>query len=172
MKSYHRPGMDKRHPGQQITPWQTSDNKMKPPIFSQPSAGTKPQQYLHRARMFRNAALGLPAYVNGEQNWPAYALLLHACELALKAFCDQSAGTATPSARAANHDLQGWYQIALQRGLPADPQVLSGLNILADLHSDHYTRYPNGRRTAVPDISNVADDVVDRLIMAVSPSIY
>jgi hypothetical protein len=36
---------------------------MKPPIFSPPPQGSKPQQYLHLARMFRNAALGLPAYL-------------------------------------------------------------------------------------------------------------
>jgi hypothetical protein len=144
---------------------------MKPPIFSPPSAGTKPQQYLHRARMFRNAALGLPAYMNGEQNWPAYALLLHACELALKAFCDQSLASGKPSTRSPNHDLKGWYQIALQYGLPDDPLVADGINILAELHSGHYTRYPDNRKTTIPDISNVADDVVDRLIVAVSPSI-
>jgi len=45
------------------------------------------------------------------------------------------------------------------------------LNILAELHSGHYTRYPDNRKTTIPDISNVADDVVDRLIVAVSPSI-
>ena len=145
---------------------------MKPPIFSMPPAGSKPHQYLHRAIMFRTGALGLPAYVNGEQNWPAYALLLHACELALKAFCDQSVANGKPIARAANHDLQEWYRIARQYGLPADPHVAEGIDILAELHADHYTRYPDNRKTTIPDISNVADDVVDRLIGAVSPSIY
>lgn len=145
---------------------------MKPPIFSSPSVGTKSQQYLHRARMFRSAAVWLPAYVNSEQNWPAYALLLHACELALKAFCDQCAANETPSARAPNHDLQGWYRIALQYGLPADPHVADGIDILAELHASHYMRYPDTQKTAIPDISIVANDVVDRLILAVSPSIY
>ena len=144
---------------------------MKPPIFSPPPVGSKPQQYLHLARMFRTAALGMSAYVNGEQNWPAYALMLHACELTLKAFCDQSVVNGKPSARAANHDLQGWYRIALQYGLPADQHVADGISILAELHDGHYTRYPDNRRTRIPDISNVADDVVDRLISAVSRSI-
>ena len=145
---------------------------MKRPMFSPPPAGSKPQQYLHLARMFRTAALELPDYVGAEQNWPAYALLLHACELALKAFCDQSVSNGKPSARAPNHDLQGWYRIALQYGLPADPHVTDGIDILADLHTDHYMRYPDNRKTRIPDISNVANDVVDRLIAAVSPSIY
>jgi hypothetical protein len=145
---------------------------MKPPMFSPPPAGSKPQQYLHLARMFRTAALGLPAYVNGEQNWPAYALLLHACELALKAYCDQSVANGKPSDRAPNHDLQGWYRIAVQYGLPADPHVADVIDVLADLHAGHYTRYPDNRKTTIPGLSNVVDDVVDRLIAAVSPSIY
>jgi len=145
---------------------------MKPPIVSPPPAGSKPQQYLHLAGMFRNAALELPAYVNSEQNWPAYSLLLHACELALKAFCDQSVANGKRSARAPNHDLQGWHRIAVQYGLPADPAVADGIDILADLHAGHYMRYPDNRKTTIPDISTVANEVVDRLIAAVSPSIY
>jgi hypothetical protein len=145
---------------------------MKPPIFPPPPAGPKPQEYLHRARMFRNAALQLTNYVGPEQNWPLYALLLHACELALKAFCDQSVANGKPSDRAPNHDLQGWYRLALQCGLPADPHVAEGIYILAEIHASHYTRYPDNRQIQIPDLSNVADDVVDRLIAAVSPSIY
>ncbi len=141
---------------------------MKPPIFSTPPTGSKPQQCLHLARMFREAALALPAYVNAEVNWPTYALLLHACELALKAFCDQSVANGKPSARAPNHDLKGWYTIALQHGLPVDQHVESGIDILAELHSNHYTRYPDNRRTQPPDISDIADEVVDWLIHAVS----
>jgi hypothetical protein len=141
---------------------------MKPPIFSVQPAGSKPQQYLHLARMFRTAALGMPAYVNGDQNWPAYALMLHACELALKAFCNQSVA----NDRASNHDLQGWYRIALQNGLPDDQHVAAGIDVLAELHASHYTRYPDNRKIAISDLSNIADEVVDRLIGAVSPSIY
>jgi len=141
---------------------------MKPPIFSAPPTGSKPQQYLHLARMFRAAALELPSYVNAEVNWPTYALLLHACELTLKAFCDQSVANGKPSARAPNHDLKGWYTIALQHGLPTDQHVANGINILTELHSNHYTRYPDNRQTQLPDISNIADVVVDRLISTVS----
>jgi hypothetical protein len=142
-----------------------------PPVFSPPRSGSKPQQYLHLARMFRAAALELPDYVNNEQNWPVYALLLHACELALKAFCDQSVANGQASARAPNHDLHRWYQIAVQYGLSADPHVADGIDILADLHASHYTRYPDNRKTTALDISTVANDVVDRLIAAISLSI-
>ena len=145
---------------------------MKPPMFAPQPAGPKPQQYLYLANMFRTAALGLPAYVGADQNWPAYALLLHACELALKAFCDQAVVNGKPSARASNHDLQGWYRIAVQYGLPDDPHVADAIGILAELHASHYTRYPDNRKIRVPGLSNVVDDVVDRLIAAVSPSIY
>jgi hypothetical protein len=145
---------------------------MKPPIFSPPTSGSKPQWYLHLARMFRAAALELPANVGNEQNWPAYALLLHACELALKAFCDQSVANGKPSARAPNHDLREWHGIALQYGLPADPNITGGVDVLAELHASHYARYPDNRLKTIPDISGIANDVVDRVIAAVSPSIF
>lgn len=140
---------------------------LKPPIPPPPPACSKPQQYLHLARMFRDAAIGLPNYVGPEQNWPAYALLLHACELALKAFCDQAGA----NERASNHDLKGWHRIALQNGLPLDHHVGVGLELLSDLHYRHYMRYPDNRKP-IPDISNIVDEVVERLIAAVSLSIY
>jgi hypothetical protein len=144
---------------------------VKPPMFPPPRAGAKPQQYLYLANMFRTAALGLPAYVGPDQNWPVYALLLHSCELGLKAFCDQAVANGKPSARAPNHDLQGWYRIAVQYGLPDDPHIADAIAILADLHASHYTRYPDNRKAPSPGLSNVVDDVVDRVIAAVSPSI-
>jgi len=54
--------------------------------FPRTTAGNMAQQYLHRARMFREAAVRLPDISNGEQFWPRYALLTHAIELSLKAF--------------------------------------------------------------------------------------
>lgn len=143
---------------------------MKPPMFSPPSGGSRSQRYLHRARMFRDAAINLPNYVNGEQNWPAYALLLHACELALKAFCDKSVEQGKPSERAHNHDLQGWYRIALQYELPTTQQIAESIGILAKIHIDHYTRYPNDENTPIPDLSSVAGEVAEWLIAAASQS--
>src|SRR5450830_1891123 len=119
---------------------------MKPPIFSMRPTGDKAQQYLHRARMFRDAAIKLPDYSNGEQYWPKYALLTHAIELALKAFDKYSVAIGKPPGnRPSNHDLRGWYDIALQYGLPDEPSVAENIDILNELHSKHYARYPQDR---------------------------
>lgn len=75
------------------------------------------QRYMHRARMFRAAAIRLSDYSNGEQFLPKYALLTHAIELSLKAFALHSMATGKPSGtRPSNHDLRGWYLLALQYG--------------------------------------------------------
>ena len=145
---------------------------MTPPIFPQRMGGPRPLEYIHLARMFRDASVQLPNYVGPEQNWPAYALLLHSCELALKAFCAQSVANGKPEARTSNHDLRGWYDIALQYGLPADPRVGAGIDILTELHAHHYTRYPDNRTMRAPELSNVVGEVVDSLIASVSPLIY
>src|SRR3979409_801818 len=97
---------------------------MKPPIFSQQPSGTMAQQYLHRARMFKDAAIYLSGYSNGAQNLPRYALLTHAIELSLKAFVLHSVVTGQPSVnKPSNHDLRGWYHLALQHGLKNDPRI-------------------------------------------------
>lgn len=130
------------------------------------------QQYLHRARMFRGAAIGLPDYAGAETNWPAYALMLHACELALKAFCDQSVANGQPSAaRVPNHDLQGWYNLALRYGLAADPHIADCVDVLAEIHASHYTRYPGNPNIRPRDLS-ITNDVVDALIAAASLLIH
>jgi hypothetical protein len=80
---------------------------MKPPIFSMRPTGDKAQQYLHRARMFRDAAIKLPDYSNGEQYWPKYALLTHAIELSLKAFAHNSVQNGKPPGQEPKqHDLR------------------------------------------------------------------
>ena len=66
---------------------------MKPPISASFPSGTPAQQFMHRARMFRNAAGDLVANSNGEQFLPKYALLTHAIELSLKAFALHSVST-------------------------------------------------------------------------------
>ena len=121
--------------------------------------------------MFSEAAMELPDYVSGETNWPAYALMLHACELALKAFCDQSVANGKPSARAPNHDLQGWYNLALQYGLDAGPHVAEGVNILSEIHQSHYTRYPDARNIRPRDLS-VVNHVVEALMSAARALIH
>ena len=86
---------------------------MKPPIFPPPPSGTPAQRYMHRARMFRNAAMRLVDYSNGEQFLPKYALLTHAIELSLKAFALYLVDAGKPVSRPSNHDLRGWYQLAI-----------------------------------------------------------
>jgi hypothetical protein len=143
---------------------------MKPPMYAPPSFGSKPQEYLHRARMFRDATHGQTAYVNNETNWPVYAHMLHACELALKAFCDQAVANGAQSARAPNHDLQGWYDLARQYGLPADPHVADGINVLNEIHKSHFTRYPSSHIR--PRDLSISSDVVEALIDAATSLIH
>jgi hypothetical protein len=144
----------------------------RPPIFSVALTGNKAQQYMHRARMFRDAAINLPDYSGGEQYWPKYALLTHAIELSLKAFADHSVESGKPPGKEPQqHDLRGWYQLALQYGLQDEPSVANNIDVLSELHLTHYSRYPQNRTTPVPDASNVADSTVDHLIFTFTQSI-
>jgi hypothetical protein len=145
---------------------------VKPPIFSAQSIGTKPQQYLHRARMFRDAAIGLPDYSSGKQYWPKYALLTHAIELALKAFAQHSVDIGQPAGKEPKqHDLLGWYRLALQYGLPDEPSVAENVHFLGQLHLTHYARYPQDQHSAIPEASLIADTTVDHLILTFTQSI-
>lgn len=80
--------------------------RMKPPIYPGPTGGTDALRYLHRARMFRAAALQLPDYSNAEQFWPKYALLTHAIELALKALAFHSIASGKTSCKEPKHMAQ------------------------------------------------------------------
>lgn len=136
----------------------------------QPS-GTKAQQYLHRARMFSAAAMKLTDYSGGEQNWPRIALLTHGIELALKAFHHYSIENGQPSGgEPTQHDLNGWYQLALQYGFQDEPDAAENIDILNELHKSHYSRYPQ-HLAKVPDVSNVADATLEHLIAVFTPSI-
>jgi hypothetical protein len=138
---------------------------MKPPIFPGPRITDTPQQYLHRARMFRNAAIGVSDYVNGEPFWPRYALITHAIELALKAFVRHcAAGAAQPLQEPRQHDLSGWYALALQYGLQNDPTIARNIDVLNELHSTHYSRYPQHGSTPIPAGEFILDTTVDHLI--------
>jgi hypothetical protein len=145
---------------------------MKPPIFSARPTGNTAQQYLHRARMFREAAVQLPDYRNGEEFWPKYALLTHAIELSLKAFAQHSVENGKPPGKEPKqHDLLGWYNLALQYGLEPDPNIALNLHHLNELHLTHYTRYPQDRNTPLPNASIIADSTVDHLISTFTQSI-
>jgi len=141
-------------------------------MFHQPPTGSKAQQYMHRARMFRSAAISLPDYSNAESFWPKYALLTHAIELALKAFAEHAVATGKPPGhQPKQHDLVGWYQLALHYGLRDEPRVAGNIALLNELHASHYTRYPQPRATPIPDASVIADDTVDHLIAIFTQSI-
>jgi hypothetical protein len=130
------------------------------------------QQYLHRARLFRAAAIQLADYVNGETNWPKYALLTHAIELSLKAFVEHSVQSEKHAGqRPKNHDLAGWYQLAVQRGLQDEPNVAEHVKVLNELHQTHYTRYPQQRASPVPSADSIADSTVDHLLDTFTRSI-
>jgi hypothetical protein len=115
--------------------------------------------------MFRKAAERLPIYSSAEPFWPAYALLTHAIELSLKAFHHHSIqnGKPRPAKEPDNHDLVGWYKLAVQYGLKDEPGIAENIALLNELHFGHFTRYPQ-RARPIPDPSILADDTVDRLI--------
>jgi hypothetical protein len=146
---------------------------LKPPIFSARPAGDIAQQYLHRARMFRSAAAELPDYRNAEPFWPKYALLTHAIELSLKAFARHSIqnGKVAPLKEPAQHDLEGWYRVAVEYGLSDEPGIKGNIAVLNELHRTHYTRYPQDRSAPIPNASVIADGTVDHLISTFTQSI-
>ncbi len=114
----------------------------------------------------------LPDYSNAEQYWPKYALLTHAIELALKAFARHSVENRAPAGKEPKqHDLVGWYRLALDYGLPDQPGVADNVALLNELHLTDYTRYPQERGNSVPDASIIADRTVDHLIFIFTQSI-
>lgn len=143
---------------------------MRPPLFPSPTHGLpQPIQYLHRARMFMKATVGMVDYENIEVNWPKYALLLQSIELALKAYCLNRFAAGHAMERAPNHDLRAWYEIALRCGLTPDPALADKLSILSPFHLDHTTRYPNDRRPI--EMPYIAAETAEEVIAAVSPTI-
>jgi hypothetical protein len=130
-----------------------------------------PVQYLTRARLFSHATIGGVGYVDAEMNWPKYALLLQAIELALKAYCYQcfADGQPRPKKGLRNHDLKAWYDIACRYGLRPIPELAASLDILGPVHLDSSARYPTNR--SAPELANVADAAAHAVIEAVSPLI-
>ena len=78
---------------------------------------------------------------------------------------------ARPGKEPKQHDLIGWYRLALEYGLPDQPGVMDNIDLLNQLHLTHYTRYPQNRTSSVPDASVIADSTVDHLIFAFTQSI-
>jgi hypothetical protein len=143
-----------------------------PPIFPGPRIEAGPLDYLHRARMFREAAVRLPDYSNGEQFWPKYALLTHAIELALKAFVRHAIELGKPAVKEPKqHDLVGWYRLAIHYGVPENPDVAENVALLNELHETHFTRYPQSRSKPVPSADIIADNTVDYLIFMTTQAV-
>jgi hypothetical protein len=67
-----------------------------------------------------------------------------------------------------NHDLDGWYRLAIVYGLPDEPAIAANIELLNLLQIDHYTRYPQDRSTPVPEASTIADSTVDHLISQIT----
>jgi hypothetical protein len=143
---------------------------MVPSIFSTVQPDATPLQYMHRARMFRDAAQEMENYRSNEQNWPKYALLCHAAELALKAFVNLAVakGGTLPALPPHNHDLLGRYQLAVQFGLECSAQIEEEVSLLNELHRNHFMRYPQLQSKPLPDLS-FADSTVEHLISVITP---
>lgn len=140
----------------------------KPPMFPSPTHGLPlPVQFLARARLFMKFAIGGVAYDNGEMNWPKYALLLQAIELALKAYSLQDRRPEPKGLH--NHDLKGRYEFACVCGLPFMPEVAERLDILGPVHLDSSARYPKAR--PIYELADIAEETAQAVLDAVSPLI-
>jgi hypothetical protein len=97
---------------------------------------------------------------------PKYALLTHAIELSLKAFAMHSTeiGIPAPVKEPKQHDLLGWYRLAVDYGLSDEPGMEGYVRLLNELHFGLATRYPQRFASPLPDASIIADTVVDHLI--------
>lgn len=122
--------------------------------------------------MFRDAAGRLYDYVNGETCWPRYALMTHAIELALKAYVRHCAAISNaPMKEPRQHDLSDWYKLALQYGLEDDAMITKNIDVLNELHSTHYSRYPQHRSSPIPAGELILDTTVNHLIDTVTQTI-
>jgi hypothetical protein len=144
---------------------------MEPPHFASAQPDGTPMQFMHRARQFRRAAMPpMPDYESAGPFWPKYALLTHAIELALKAFVAKSATAGIPAGKEPKqHDLLGWYQLAVVYGLAHDPRIEENVDYLSELHRIHYMRYPQRSSKPVPNLSVIADETADRLLDQIMP---
>lgn len=128
------------------------------------------QRFIARARQFRGVALPLEDMAGPEPNWPKWFLVMHAIELALKAFVisrEDTGAQAPPGPEPANHDLVGYYDYAVMYGLARDPIVTNELPHLSDLHRCAYARYPQDKARPVALIAQF-DEMVDQLIADIS----
>jgi hypothetical protein len=136
-----------------------------PTPFSVPALPLHATELYSRALQFRMVAIAMPDMVGAQPNWPKYALLFHAIELALKAaivsFGERGAiQPAGPQPR--NHDLRALYDFAIGYGLVSRPKIIADLPHLSELSVTHYARYPQVPTKPVALISYY-DDLIDQI---------
>ena len=91
--------------------------------------------------------------------------MTHAIELALKAYVRYCAASSNaPMKEPRQHDLSGWYKLALQYGLQDDRTIAENFELLNELHSTHYSRYPQHRSSPIPAGELILDTTVNHLI--------
>ena len=134
------------------------------PMFPQVSSGSTAQDYLSLARQYQAASIFLPDYTGCQINWPAYTLIFHACELALKAYSQRHA----PGVPLPRHSLKRLYAVASTHGLTLPLDSISALDVLEDMHAEHWPRYSDNRSGPILDVGALAGDLLETLIRAVS----
>ncbi len=115
--------------------------------------------------MYRAQAIGMPDIVNGQPNWPRYFLLAHAAELSIRSvlvFAKTNTSARAVGKEPGDHDLSGLYEYACKLGLKSNPQVLSELSYLSDIHENHVARYPKAPGQVW--LASEFDDAVDHLL--------
>ena len=112
--------------------------------------------------------MNLPDSRNGSTNWPKYALLTHAIELAMKAFVRLAIqqGRLKIVTEPRQHDLAAWYRLCLQAGLLENTETSDSVAMLSEMHATHFARYP--QTGALADPSSTIDRTVDNLIFEIS----
>lgn len=147
---------------------------MEAPIFPASTPDGSPKQYMYRARMFQEAARDMPDYKANEQFWPKYALLCHAAELALKAFVrSQSAkGIVLPVQQLHNHDLLGWYHLAVHGGLNHSKDMEAAVSLLGEHHRHSFMRYPEPMPKPASSLISASSEIDNLITMiATAPSL-
>ncbi|MET3842056.1 hypothetical protein [Bradyrhizobium sp. OAE829] len=142
--------------------------------FSEPQLPFHPEELFARAWQFRNAAMPMPVMINSQPNWPKWALVFHAIELALKAAIVSfgQRGVQQPvGPQPHNHDLAALYAYAIKYGLTDRPEIAKDLPHLAELSVISYARYPMIPVKPAAIISQY-DDLVEQIFRDVAAALF
>jgi HEPN domain-containing protein len=119
-------------------------------------------RFLVRAQQFLWVGKSLPDMHGAEPNWPKLFLLMHAVELALKAFIVSRKGSAPQS-----HKLVSLYNLAAKCGWERDPRLEKELPHMSKLHNEYHARYPSDSIRPIEllaEFDEPIDDMVQQLI--------